>query len=217
MIVFTTQSRMDAAKLYLTKERMQLIMDAMDRYVAQYGHLPCPVLITMSKTDNSYGIDSIEDGNCTDGSITVLLDDSGSRYLLGAFPYKSLGLEPQDIVDGWGMRFDYILTEKYTDPANYTDPDAEFGKSYTINNISDTNIAEDVDVAYIMISHGPNVFGGYRDKDGARVPGAGSGSSAVAEGDNADDNRGFYTYPQTSTFDDILIYKPRWQLPKYIN
>ncbi len=100
MAVFSTQSRMDAARTYMTKQRMQTIMDAIDRYVEQYGKLPCPYDIGVARTDVDYGAgDEISCGG-------DLIDLGGVS--LGGVPFKTLGLDSQTAVDGWDMRFQYI-------------------------------------------------------------------------------------------------------------
>ena len=61
MISFSIQARTDASKLYVTKERMQIIMAAMDRYAELYGHLPCPAA-RVARTDSDYGWSEVDEG-----------------------------------------------------------------------------------------------------------------------------------------------------------
>lgn len=219
MAVFSTQSRMDASKVYMTKQRMQTIMDAIDRYIEQYGHIPCPSPATLARTDARYGIgDNLS--NTTDAGSTDC-DDTGDLVNLdvgiikGSVPFKLLGLDSQTAVDGWGIRFDYVVVVPYTNTENYESSSEQSSANIVhIYNFKDVDMSENKDVAYILLSHGPNTYGGYRDKNGSQI----SDSAASAyEQQNNDANARFYQFLPTSTYDDILIYKTRWQLPKYIN
>ncbi len=228
MVVFSTQTRMDAARLYMTKQRMQTIMDSIDRYAELYGHIPCPMGLTTLRTSvDEYGVGA-KMSNTTAPGATDCDDNDGDGDLIyvkaglarGAVPFRLLNLDSQTAVDGWGNRFVYTITEPYSNSANYEDPSLEpatlsAANSYEIFNQGDTNISASSNVAYTLISHGANLHGGYRDKSPTTpIPVAGASAD---EDKNADSGGVYYQYLPTQDFDDIVIFKTRWQLPDYIN
>ncbi len=227
MMMFTTQSRIDASAIYVTKERMQLIMDALDRYAEQYGHMPCPADFDIARTNEGYGESLSADSTnyCSTGTQQIYDYAGNADYVRGAIPFKNLGLDPSIGVDGWGMRFDYIVTERYTVTSDYTGS-TPYGDSYLICNKTDqancaagTDIAANSgdDVAYILISHGANTYGGYSDKSGSRITASAGTGASDDEVENSDDDQYFVLVQPTTDFDDIIIFKQKWQMPTYVN
>ncbi len=210
MIMFSIQARMDAAKIYITKERMQMIADAIDRYVEIYGHIPCPA-DRVARTNANYGIsmgDDITGTTCPAVGAPELFS--------GDVPARSLGLDTQMIADGWGIRFDYIIVKAYADADLFLSDDNTYEDEFEIRNQGDQNVAEDRDVAYTLISHGPNALGGVSDKN----PGVVVLYAYMADAELANSASGLNVFYQSNAFlddgkvfDDIVIYKTRWQFP----
>jgi type II secretory pathway pseudopilin PulG len=215
MMTFSIQARTDAAKLYVTKERMQLIMDSIDRYVELYGHLPCHA-DRLPGINSSYGI-SLNPPSCADDA----------TIYVGDVPVRSLGLDVQNITDGWGMRFDYVVIGFYTNPVYFLDSGfVNAIDSIQIYDASNHIISRDAggtgkDVAYAIVSHGPNVLGAWDDKANIRLDKNGiSGfeqQNTATPGGHARLYQAGVFIDDGKMFDDIVVYKTRWQLPTYIN
>ncbi len=239
MIMFTTQARLDASKTYTTKERMQIIMDAMDRFVEQYGYVPCPAPLNVVPTNANYGTTNnsnnpvggnpcqTQQASCTHATTIRSHTDGGGRtYRLvkGALPFKILGLDSQIAVDGWGNRLDYLIVDVYAGREAYTRSQvlgnnipANFdnGVLYNVQNLGGHTVTPERDIAYMLLSHGSNQHGGYRDKDGGQFPPANGSSQEQA---NANPTSGaIYQSTGARDFDDILVFKTRWHLPAHLN
>lgn len=220
-VVFTTQARLDVARIFTTKERMQIIVDSIARYVESYGHVPCPSLITAPRTDADYGwATGSNSGNCPQA--IELYDDpapTGTKdVVLGMVPINSLipVLDPQTAVDGWGNRFSYVISENLSVKANYTSQDSlitlanhpNTGSGYSVN-------IPHNDIAYLLISHGPNGHGAYRDKTASQISITSPTNDDAENSDN--DNIFSQSMPLAQYYDDIILSKTKWQLPEPIN
>lgn len=239
-IIFATQARMDASRIYTTKSRMQIISDAIDTYARVYGHIPCPADPSVPTTDPNYGWGTgTNTGTC---SKAIAIGGSGhSRIVRGMIPVKMLlpELDPQIAVDGWGNRFTYVVTEMYTQVQYFTGVEpftsqyaTEEGAEYAIcrdadsacnaatNNMAENNgSTKKGDVAYILFSSGYTGHASYKDRNPSSMQdnALALGTDDRENGDFDDDgNTYIQTMPQAQ-YQDILIFKNRWQLPKYMN
>lgn len=210
MAVFSTQSRMDAARTYMTKQRMQTIIDAIDRYVEQYGKLPCPYDIGVARTAGGYGVG--DENDCINSGLIRISTD----VYLGGVPFKTLGLDSQTAVDGWDMRFQYAVVGAYTSKVSFTDyADTSNSRNFTVFNKAGENTTSRVDAAYLLLTTGPNGYGGYRDKNGNRASSTGASDFELENADASDEE--FFQFIPNNEMDDIVLLKTRWQLPKFIN
>lgn len=99
----------------LTKERLVVVDDAVDRFFKVYGRLPCPAVVTDVPTASTYGYE-----NCTisvfpttlpAGNYTVLI---GGGLMKGAVPFRSLGISAPYALDGFGNKINYVVTKNLT-------------------------------------------------------------------------------------------------------
>lgn len=231
-IIFTTQARIEASRIYVTKSRMQLVSDAIANYVRTFGHLPCPADITNFRNDDNYGYGN---GTNVDGANNCIKGvsigtSSGSRVVRGMVPFKSLfpKIDSQSSVDAWGNRFTYIITEDYSKFDEYQAA-SELGNGYIIctqldsctsgtNNLVANNGPAHAkgDVAFILLSHGPTGHDANRDKN-PDTPLFSNLALSALDRENTDGDIIFVQSMPTIGYKDILIYKNRWQLPNYAN
>ncbi len=186
---------MEKAAVAKTKKNLNKIEDAITVFVLQHGYLPCPY--------NKYDITS---GAC------VTTSDPASPANFGIAPYLDLGLQRNEIMDGWNRYITYVADTAFT-PDTGT-PMACGSVAYTAINslpsiaVMDTNGNAPSDLgAYVLISHGKNGFGAYMSETvnyGGRPP-AGAGTEELqnsVSGSNPDD---FYYEPINNIgFDDII-------------
>lgn len=159
------------------------IMEAINRYVMQNGHYPCPAPLNDSYTDDTYGVAS---GACavtgslgfsaSEGLFTeqgartdqVLVDPSAGtksnnpRVKRGAIPFRTLGLAEKYAYDGYGMRYLYAVTQNLAVKGKFV---ANAGGIGVYRGTSTASAASVVDPEYsahfILFSAGPNRMGGY--------------------------------------------------------
>jgi|GEM_PF-5975316 len=240
-VVFATMARIDASRIYSTKSKMQIIADALENYVQLYGHLPCPADPTVFRTDPNYGwATGTNTGTCSK-AVNIGTLTSGSRIVRGMVPFKNLfpELDSQATVDGWGNRFTYIVTERYTSTLyysgvepNFYHPSTEQGKTYVIcrrnngscasstyNLVVNNSVNKRGDVAYILFSSGPTGHASHKDKNPTTIQSNNLGLSVhdKENGDFTSDGNTYVQNIQTSDYQDILIFRNRWQLKQYLN
>ncbi len=228
-IVFTTQARLEVARIFTTKERMQIISDSIERYVERYGHLPCPAQYDANRlTDNDYGWATGSDanysitpaGNCAQAE--ELYDSGNGDVVRGMVPIRSLipALDGAMAVDGWGNRFAYIIAENFSVRENYAGTGTNTSTEIRIANHPDKGsgyIGYDIqDAIYILLSHGPNGHGARKDKNPSVTINASNDSATDRE--NVDSDQYFsQSMPYGDFYDDIMIIGTRWRLPDPIN
>ena len=144
----------------------------------------------------------------------------------GALPVTTLGLPKDMMVDGWGNSFRYAVDSTMTMLGAFHDlPINNTCGGITVN---DTNgNARSTYAIYALLSHGPNGHGAYTQNGTVVAAGSTNANeltnchcSSITGADN-----GTYaaTYVQalpsiatpgtaTTTFDDIVTYKERWQM-----
>jgi len=242
MILLSTEARIAEAKIYSTKEKMQVILDALDKYVKTYGALPCPTNITLSRDSANYGkglgSNNINPpggdpaGACI-GSIT-LANFGGTvpitAILKGGIPFKDLGLDADAVVDGWGNRFTYIINQDNTTFISFRSGlNPQFEKiqlfsdaAATVPIVGNLNGTVTRDRAILLIiSHGANGYGAYLDKDGSQLGTSGASAPEIANANSVPisfppgPSPKFYAITPNKDFDDIVIYRTRWQFPPY--
>ena len=240
LITFSVQTRMDAAKEALTKERMKLIMASIDAYYAQYGVIPCPAL-PVERTDANYGWSR----NPVYDSNTPNIDEGSNSYsdwlysnaceFGGDVPFKALGLDASVIADGWGNRFVYIAQPEYTIIENGVTNVNGPRDGYPANSLGHIYPAASgtpIDhIAYSLSSSGANQFGARADKTNkiSTPPPFGSIKNSEFNLINTNINienrdgliQGFQNFGGLvvtgEDIDDIIMYKLKWALPRFVN
>jgi len=206
-------TRINAARISTTNERISLVMKSLQHYYDLYGHLPCPADPQANETNATYGEGrgSGADGadNC-DTTNTIDIDPSGADLVLGMVPFEELGLEPQAVVDGWDHRFTYVVDEDFTNQTKWADTAA--GSIDILTNAVNFPAANAIIVVY---SHGENGYGAYSSKGGTRDTTTGGSdeeenSHTAHPSPPAYDNE-FVHEMLGKDFDDVLVYKTKWQ------
>lgn len=152
------------SKTKVTRERIDAIQKAINAFVAKNYRLPCPASIKSVKSSTStFGIEAT---SCSTNGDGVYKSSVNSNAVYGMVPVNALGI-PDDLAeDGYGSKFSYIVDTNYTS-ANYpstTTSSTGFSFYPTTNNISIVQFpsANKIsNIAYVIISHGPNKYGAY--------------------------------------------------------
>lgn len=232
MIVATSlsvgASRIEAARAQSTQERMDFIMKAIQLYVNRFGYVPCPADNSLPVTDGNFGRGG-GSGNsatgCTDSNSSFTNTSVPTHEIhTGGVPWMHLNISPAITIDGWNRRFTYAVDEQLTwadgdptnggwdDPATTTDGEIRITRSSGGTNIT-------ANAAVVLISHGTNGHGAFPGKGGTRLD---KGCTTdVDEDENTDLGVGvgcpavndeFVQKFRTSTYDDMVEYRTKWQL-----
>ncbi len=186
-----------ASKTELTKERMKVILRAINDYADKFNRLPCPANGTQAFDDSLYGVGSISADVCTNHNSLV------ADTYFGMVPVNTLNIFPSYAVDGWGNRFSYAV--KVTGVASG-------GVSDTNSQINLKNYADDVrfyNVVVLIISHGENGFGAWKGNGGSKNATSVNGREARNSNVSVD---GFHTSLPLVGFDDIVYFLTNIQI-----
>ncbi len=195
------------AKVKNTKERLEIIQNAINVYVFINKRLPCPASSTLITTDVNYGVESGVAGTC---SGTTSSDATANDIRYGAVPVKTLGLNYEFAGDGFGNKFSYIVSKELTQAfvagsiLGLEGRDISVIDNITVKEtVSNSNIT--TIAAYVILSHGANGYGAYNINGSTHV----TGSGVNDEDDNEDIaafNDTFVVSSSDSNFDDVLVY-----------
>jgi Tfp pilus assembly protein PilE len=161
------------------------IMQAINRYVMQSGHYPCPAPQNVTDTDPRYGVATNCDvttdvavgacnathGYCVEesGADTVISPEPGAgtvrpRVRRGVIPFRTLGIAEKYAYDGQGMRFLYAVTENLAVPASaggYFMPTAGGVGVYRGSSTVNSLVNPAYSAHFILFSAGANRMGAY--------------------------------------------------------
>ncbi len=205
-------SRTAAKKNFETREKMEDILDIIDRYVEENGYLPCPADPTLDRSHDDFGDgepgpETENDGDCQTTPDNNTEEDGGTNVYIGALPTRQLGLSLGMATDAWGRRFTYAVDEDLTDSTGFDAEDPQI----TIYNTSGGAVIADK-AAIVLVSHGANGLGAWPGKGGNKM--TASGDDDEIENSNTDSvDQNFVQKSLTETFDDIVVYRLKWQFP----
>jgi type II secretory pathway pseudopilin PulG len=222
----------DARKATITRESMKVISNAIEAFVVEKGRLPCPADQLMridntsaSGTDyyvNDYGVEDLDTSDTLiNGTKTLGVDCPNSN---GAVPVYSLGLGKSYMTDGWGRRFTYqVATTLCGADAGIAgnvgdDPAADMTSrrkgctkySYATGTgnitVTDGSLNLTTTASYVLVSHGANGKGAYLPSGSQLANGTGN------ELENSNTNTTFVKAVNSSSFDDIVMFKTKTQV-----
>lgn len=201
-----------------TLQHMHHIMDVIDQFVDYYGYLPCPADGTQAFSSATFGIGTAsgnQEGAAATTCTAANLLTSGT-VKTGVVPVYTLGLPPEYVMDGWNNRITYAvdqdLTYYGTDGVGGFVDTTGLGAAGTIivENQGGTETTDPADRPVVLIvSHGPNGFGAWGGRGGARISVGGGGAD---EDENDDGDLTFVQSILSSDFDDTVLYWVKWKL-----
>lgn len=222
------QFNLDSTAQTETLKKIKVIEDALLTYVGLYGRLPCPANPSEAIGSSNFGV-----GNCsTTGTNILSVPLTGDTLYYGTIPTYDLNIANDYTFDGWNNRLFYAVQGAF----------ASCNTAGAINNATPqikiltgsggTTISNQV--AYVIVSTGPDGYGSYlRNADRNTV--------AATDGPNTNQNPNpnntssdewlnlvcnpntstctstFVAHPPTSNFDDIVVYKERYQVAMECN
>ena len=107
-----------------TTDASESVNNAIIAYYHEYKRYPCPADPTLGPNDANYGLELRNIANpypaaqpcLTPGTIATPNGFNGaSRVFIGAVPFKTLKLQPEQATDSWDNKLVYAVTEGQTD------------------------------------------------------------------------------------------------------
>ena len=208
----------DGGRASTTKKRMDMVENAIQSYVEQYGCLPCPANGTTASTNAAAGSSAANAGTYTTGCATAVCDVSTSAVV----PWRTLGLAEEIAIDGWGNRMRYDVANAGT-PCATAELWGATGmmrcttSTYPAGGISvddfDTAASTDIsNAAYVLFSSGPDESLALTSTTGVLTSNVYGQAGGDPQFDNTYGSETYYSgsvisVSGTTHFDDIVRYK----------
>ena len=218
---------LDRTAKKVTEERIAAIDQALVKYRNIYGRLPCPAARTVSIAD------STTNNGYAKEYCNAALAISGTSLRQGMVPVRDLNLPLSMAVDGYGNKFNYVVTNGYTSSSTFAQTgDGISIRTGTLATSCTTSCQIMGTAAYILISPGYDRRGGISPRGVVNrdcIPSTASDmkidaqnciylGSTVAIGvagisaDTFYDSRYNRGLVEANYFDDIVIWRPRRNL-----
>lgn len=204
---YTKSQRLEQTDRSITRAK-----SALGGFRALYGRYPCPASATAVRGDPDYGYE-----DCSGVAPAVITANSNNpaltatpEIMIGALPFRTLGIDEKDSHDGRNNRLSYAVTGILTNDASFT---MGGGGISIIDQNNNTIITPEHTAHFIVISHGENGLGA-RTRAGVV---SGICPAAALEGENCNNTETFRSAQQQVGFDDKVAYATsleisEWQL-----
>lgn len=178
-----------------TTAYLGIVNDAIGEYLKREGYFPCPASLSGNMNSDpavagkGVCIGAVLDAMGTPiGSVSdihrVPSSNPGTDYvLIGAVPFVDLGLKPNEVMDGWGNKIIYAVSEELADGTVPFDGDDNRG--ITVNSRLGYRFGAEYK-SYILFSPGKNSVGGYNAEGTLVAPCADGGNDEQANCDYSD-------------------------------
>jgi type II secretory pathway pseudopilin PulG len=211
-------------KIRVTSDNIKSAVSEIQKFKQQNGFFPCPAPLTAPRTDGSYGEAAPDcttatlavgspapgslgiDGLAVANSVRTVTPATGPAYnpviLIGAIPFRNLNMDEKDTYDGYGSKILYIVTQKMTSLATYSD------KEGGVTIVAQDGVTQMTNPAnsglFAILSPGQNRIGAY-DKNGNQSP-----CGAGLDTENCDNDSIFMAAQQSDSaavnFDDKIDF-----------
>lgn len=142
-----------------TAKTVAQIEEALVSYRALNNRLPCPAPMDAAPEAAKFGS---SDCSASSPAVERVLGRNSYPVKIGSVPVRSLNLPDSAMVDGWGRRFVFAVTEYYTSETNLPNFDADQGAIQIVDsNDQDMTPSASGRVVYAVISPGADGRGAY--------------------------------------------------------
>ena len=222
---------LETQKQTSTRDKIEVIHNALQNYYRVYGRLPCPSDYTLATNNANWALEAnspTAGDECRGGTIVANRTNMDTNVVFGGFPVRTLGIEDQMAFDGWESAFVYYVDKRLTvagtllkGSANYIAPDEPAGAISIL--IAANNMTNPITTtaAYAVVSMGANRHGG-RTSSGATVNNNLStndelencecSAGGALQGASTWDDQLVSRLKTTDGFDDIVSFKLRRQM-----
>lgn len=201
---------MRRAELQKTLSRMEVVQEAIERYVDVNGVYPCAASRTLGPENTNFGR-AIASGPPGAQCGTVAAAGSGTAsnggVRIGAIPVRDLNLPDEFIADAWGKKFTYAVTENLATPGSFV---ANGGRVRIRDTAGNSVVFPNDSAHYIIVSHGVSGHGAF-PITASNNPSTPCGASLDSE--NCNNNRLFLSTLVNSDvtggnfYDDYMRFK----------
>jgi prepilin-type N-terminal cleavage/methylation domain-containing protein len=188
-LMFGLSAQREAAALQDARRQLDAVKEALLGFAMANGRLPCPANPSLATSIANAGEEDKDKTN----------PNAPCNREYGVLPWVDLGVSE---TDPWGQRLTYFASSTFTAPtagaqASFTMTTSTSGLA-NIQNIPGKTVA--IELATVVVSHGPNGSGAYRP-DGSKIA---DGVGGELENSNA--TQIFVADTPTPAFDDQLAW-----------
>ena len=147
---FIERNKVDA-----TVQELEIIKDAINEYLVVNGQLPCAARTTAGTGDANFGRE-LPDCTLVVAGTTRSAGTGARMVRIGSVPTRTLNLPDDLIMDAWGNRYTYAVTEVLAEETTYDPADGAINVVDSVNN----SILNPVGSGhFIVVSHGQDGIG----------------------------------------------------------
>lgn len=218
----------ESDKIYTTETRIARIERAMEDFIFKEKRLPCPASLSLRVDEVNFGKGGTPTYGGSPDCPNLTTGFSTSDVYAGAVPVRDLGLSDDFLADAWERRFLYVTDKAYihdetTNGSCNSNNDCLFRASdgaITVESVSGAVISDEA--VYVIVSFGNNGLGAYniygaKGTSTGRLPDPDPAN--IAEVENAQPSAAggafdavFVQDDRNATFDDIVVYRPKWRI-----
>lgn len=189
-------AQLTRAHFETTTKRQQIVKDALVNYLRVNRRLPCPA----NAVSDGVQVPDNMVGPCNPGVVAGTTN-------FGILPWRTLGLDRDTAIDGWGTLFSYMVSNSNAagQSQNWTSNVTVFGDNLGALMMQDRTAIPPVRrFSAAIISHGQNTLGGFTAKGTANIapPPATNPEEVFNNGGTPDT---FFLDEPTPTFDDVVV------------
>lgn len=145
------------------RSKLEEIDSALQTYLSLNGRYPCAAPLNAPRDTATFGAET-NPGTCRSNGpgagTTRVTSTNGLTVRIGAVPTRTLNLPDDYMMDAWGNRFTYAVTERLAETDEY---DRDFG-GITLRDSNDNSVIVNPDgtpgfAHYFIVSHGKSAAG----------------------------------------------------------
>ncbi len=222
-------SYIEKSRIYKTQTRMEVIQDAIDKFLNINDRLPCPAPQNVGPGAPGFNVEITTPGipgalaNCNVNASPAgapVFTNGAVRLRTGAVPTRSINLPDEYALDAWGNKFRYTVTRDIASPGLYDND----GGRIAVRDSANLPTVNPPDTAhYVVVSHGENGLGAFAESGAAVGGGCGATAAGGLERQNCNNNRRYVSTLLKSDvlgagyYDDFVVFKaeerPDFQVP----
>lgn len=186
-----------------TEYRIERIQEALEQYLSVNRRYPCAAARNQDPSHVSFGREAVSNCSADAAAGTVRV----GQVRIGSVPARSLNIPDDYMVDGWGRRFTYAVTERLATNLTYT---ADGGLISVIDANSNSLVVPNNSAHYVVVSHGVSGEGAF-NLSGSRYLNC---STTARDRENCDDSNVIFMSTLVNSdavianfFDDYMAYQ----------
>jgi prepilin-type N-terminal cleavage/methylation domain-containing protein len=159
-------------RIRVTQMALQTVVSEMEAYRDIQGAYPCPAPMTAARTAATNGA-AMNTGDCSAAYFAAIPQVAGecldgiclkssvragaSDIIVGTVPFRNLQMTEEDVLDGYGNRLLYAVTQDLTDITTFNSEEGGISVIDTAGN----DLVPDNDTMFLLLSYGSSKNGAY--------------------------------------------------------